>query len=100
MVLDKLKSQVKTIKEFINQQLFYFYLRVKSKIVRFFTSPLGRRFTTMDVTPLFVFLALRLVGYNWTLVNLLGSIGLWIVFKEVLRHSSLALRKALSKTMR
>lgn len=44
-----------------------------------------------DLTPVFVFLGLHLLGYEWTLKTLLASIGAWVVFKEAMKHFRLSL---------
>ena len=39
-----------------------------------------------DITFLFLFLALYLFGYNWDWKVLVASLGVWMVFKEVIKH--------------
>jgi len=45
-----------------------------------------QKIISFDISFIFVFLALKLAGYGWTKENLLASLGLWFMIKEIFKH--------------
>ena len=41
---------------------------------------------SLDVSWLFLFLAIKLLGYRWTWFNLIACLGAWVVIKEVFKQ--------------
>ena len=62
-------------------------LILKAKLVKLFKSPVVQSMFTFDITFIFLFLALKLIGYQWSVINLIGCFGLWILTKELFKHT-------------
>jgi len=62
------------------------WLIVKRKILNIFETKPMQWLIAYDITFIFLFLALSLIGYAWNWKVLLGAFGSWILFKEVIKQ--------------
>lgn len=65
---------------------FMIYLILKAKLLRLAKTPLIQLILGVDLTPFFLFLSLKLLGYEWSWETLIASLGLWIVITELFNH--------------
>ena len=75
----------------LENAIYMQYLRIKSKFRKIGKWKITTFVIGSDLTFIFVFLALTLFGYQWTWKTLLGSLGIWIVFKDVMKHVRMTL---------
>ena len=61
-------------------------LKAKAHIRNFFVSKPMQVVLSYDITFIFLFLSIKLLGYSWNATNLLGCIGLWVLIKELFKH--------------
>lgn len=62
-------------------------LRIKAKLRKFKEGLIFQKITSADITPVFLFMAIHLFGYEWNWKTLLGCVGLWIVVKELYKFA-------------
>ena len=62
------------------------YLVLKRKIINLGSKKFFQWLFSLDITPIFLFLALRLAGYEWNWWVFFASIGLWVFLLEVFKH--------------
>ena len=61
-------------------------LIAKAKLLKVLNSKIIQSIISFDITFVFLFLALKLIGYKWSLINLIGCFGLWILTKELFKY--------------
>jgi len=61
-------------------------LIAKAKLLKVLNSKIIQSIISFDITFVFLFLALKLIGYEWSLINLIGCFGLWILTKELFKY--------------
>ena len=70
----------------IKDSLRLFGLKIKAKLVKFWNSIPIQWILSLDLTPVFLFLGLKLLGYNWSIWIFIASIGAWLLIKETFKQ--------------